>query len=157
MIYQKYVIKFNNIIEFMRSYTESGDWIIPCSSDNKKVIRLQGGIDDEKYNPQLVTLLRRQDSKIILKNTKMLGGEDRGLLNKIESFLDGINCMITKIPNTIEKKISKVVSEKYDNVMRDTTTGHLCRVFIWFPVYRIESDFASIVKLFNGRINIIIS
>lgn len=144
-------IQFKDFRTYCSDLTADGDWIINLGNSDgiMSTYDPETASDDQEYDENLLQVYRRQDDSLVTKNTKMLGEEEGGLRRAATIFCYFMERKLHKHRKEIEV-ISRHLCEFFDR----RTEGH---IHIWVPVEKTTSKDCLLVKLLDGRINIIVT
>lgn len=144
---------FKDFRTYCANSTDDGDWILNLGSSDAimHTYNPDEEFDEKKYDENLIQVYRHQDSSLVTKNTKMLGEEEGGLRHAATIFCYFMERKIHKHRKEVEA-ISKHLCEFFDRRM--DSRGH---IHIWVPVQNTTSKDCLLIKLLDGRINIIIT
>ena len=144
---------FKDFRTYCSDLTADGDWIINLGSPGAimSTYNPETASDDQEYDENLIQVYRHQDSSLVTKNTKMLVEEEGGLRHTATIFCYFIERKIHKHRKEVEA-ISKHLCEFFDRRM----DGH-GHIHIWVPVQKTTSKDCLLIKLLDGRINLIIT
>ena len=168
IVFQKHEVDFDNFKIYCANYVTNGDRAIPLGSyatdeEMDDIINTQMDKNSKEYihyyDERLISIFRRQDSDLVLKNPRLLGGRDpdkRGLYGKILSILNKGERAINKLPEKKVIVICNKLREYYDSKMKDPTTGQQIETHIWIPVWDVTAEKALVVSIL-GRINLVIT
>ena len=142
---------FKDFRTYCSDLTADGDWIINLGNSDgiMSTYDPETASDDQEYDENLLQVYRRQDDSLVTKNTKMLGEEEGGLRRAASIFCYFMERKLHKHRKEIEV-ISRHLCEFFDR----RTEGH---IHIWVPVEKTTSKDCLLVKLLDGRINIIVT
>lgn len=165
LVFKAYMDDFNDINQFINIHSHQGDYIIPLTGDPDEVF---GNTytkipEDENYqnigDPRLLRVYRYYDpSHKPLKNIKKFDRAkgSKGIMLKIQSLIDFLDSIISKIPKRILNSKIAILESKYDQTFQDDTTKRIVANYIWIPIWNINSEKALIVNIRN-RIFLIFS
>lgn len=147
---------FKDFRTYCSDLTADGDWIINLGSHGAimSTYNPETASDDQEYDENLIQVYRHQDSSLVTKNTKMLGEEEGGLRHAATIFCYFMERKIHKHRKDVEKLASKI-SEFFDRRMTDGDSVR--HIHIWVPMQQTTSKDCLLIKLLDGRINIIIT
>lgn len=147
---------FKDFRTYCSDLTADGDWIINlgCSDAIMSTYNPESTSDDQEYDENLLQVYRHQDYSLVTKNTKMLGEEDGGLRRVATLLCYFMERKIYKHRKEVEA-ISKHLCEFFDRRMEGY--NGIAHVHIWVPVQKTTSKDCLLIKLLDGRINIIIT
>lgn len=162
-LFVAYEVYFESIHKYIHHQTDSGDYIIPLTSQAdqcfEKITKDQLAYDEEDYvntfDTRLLRFYRHQDTSLVLKNIKKFG-ENEGLLDKVQLIIIKADALIRKFPKVVIQKIANTISEGYDKLFKDPTTNHVPKLIIWIPVWKINADKAIEITILD-RIKLLFS
>lgn len=165
LVFKAYMREFNTINQFIDNDSHQGDYIIPLTGNPDEVFGENAIMIPENENyqnigdPRLLRVYRYYDpSHKPLKNIKKFdqGKDSKGIMLKIQSLLDFLDSIISKIPKRILNSKISILESKYDQTFKDETTRKIVSNYIWIPVWNINSEKALVVDIRN-RIFLIFS
>lgn len=146
---------FKDFRTYCSEITADGDWIINlgCSDAIMSTYNPESTSDDQEYDENLLQVYRHQDYSLVTKNTKMLG-EEGGLRRAATLFCYFMERKIYKHRREVDA-ISRHLCEFFDRHMEGY--NGVGRIHIWVPVQETTSKDCLLIKLLDGRINLIIT
>ena len=147
---------FKDFRTYCSDLTADGDWIINLGGSDAIMHTYdpESTVEDQEYDENLLQVYRHQDYSLVTKNTKMLGEEEGGLRRAATLFCYFIERKIYKHRREVDA-ISRHLCEFFDRRMEGY--NGVGRIHIWVPVQETTSKDCLLIKLLDGRINIIIT
>ena len=147
---------FKDFRTYCSDLTADGDWIINLGGSDAIMHTYDPEVtaEDQEYDENLLQVYRHQDYSLVTKNTKMLGEEEGGPRRAAALFCSFTERKIYKHRKEVEA-ISKHLCEFFDRRMEGY--NGIGRIHIWVPVQETTSKDCLLIKLLDGRINIIIT
>lgn len=147
-IVKVYDVEFKNPAEFCRTMLDDRDYFFSIGGCG---IKPNPKIDDDEsidymkqYDPDLLQVYQRKDNNLVVKNIKMMAGnnpKDKGFIK----FIDQLNYINDKIAkNKVAQMIIAAIAKGYDDLVRDKY-GNCPATYIWIPVWNSTARDAKMI------------